>query len=74
MGSHALLQGNLPNTGIKYAPAEFPALAGDWHFDSLSLVPTSLSSSVQLLSHVCLFAVPWTAAHQAVHHQLHELS
>ena len=31
-------------------------------------------SSVQSLSHVWLFATPWTAAHQASHHQLPELT
>ena len=37
------------------------------------LIPSSVSESVQLLSHVQLFATPWTAACQ-VHHQLPEFT
>ena len=37
----------------------------NWH------IINQLFSSVQLLSHIWLFATPWTAAHQAsLHHQL----
>ena len=37
----------------------------NWWVDSLLLVPPGKPSSVQKLSHVRLFATPWTAARQA---------
>ena len=70
--------GDLPDPGIKPAPLKSPALADGFFTTSatweapnylvtclISIFFARLSSSVQLLSHVQLFATPWTAARQA---------
>ena len=61
MGSRFLLQGNLPDPGIK---ARCPA----WQADSLSSEPPGKIMLLLLLScfsRVPLCATPWTAAHRA---------
>ena len=66
VGSHSLLQGDLPNPGIEPRspalqaeplPTELPGKPQCW---SLIIIVV-----VQLLSHVQLFATLWTAARQA---------
>ena len=52
---------------------ENPMDRGAW-WARLHGVIKSQFSSVQLLSRVQLFAAPWTAARQAVHHQLPEFT
>ena len=54
--------GDLPSPGIKHRSLASPAMAGGLFATE---PPGKPYSSVQLLSHVRLFATPWTAAHQA---------
>ena len=68
VGCHFLLQGNLPNLGIK----PLSPILLHWQANSLPLShlgsPVYIRyqySSVQSLSRVWLFATPWTAGHQA---------
>ena len=59
---------DLPDPGIKAASLSSPALAGGFFTTSATCEAPDLTiqfSSVQLLNHVQLFAIPWTAAHQA---------
>ena len=59
---------DLPDPGIKAASLSSPALAGRFFTTSATCEAPDLTiqfSSVQLLNHVQLFAIPWTAAHQA---------
>ena len=59
---------DLPDPGIKAASLSSPALAGRFFTTTATCEAPDLTiqfSSVQLLSHVQLFVIPWTAAHQA---------
>ena len=60
MGCLALLQGVFPTQGLNLRL--LPLLR--WQAGSLLLAPP-WSQSFQLLGRVQLFAIPWTAAHQA---------
>ena len=58
--------GDLPDPGIKIKSLTFPVLIGGFLTTSATWeAPVNYISSVQLLSHVQLFATPWTATHQA---------
>ena len=58
--------GHLPDPGIEPLALMSPALAGEsFTISAICKAPVLCHSSVQSLSHVQLFATPWTAACQA---------
>ena len=66
------IPGHLPNPGLEPMSLMSPALAGGffttnttWCFKPVIHHPSNSDSSVQSLSHVWLFATPWTATWQA---------
>ena len=65
---HAFLQGIFPTQGLKLCLLSLPALAGRLYTTSTTreaLIPCIILNCFQSLSHIQLFATPWTAARQA---------